>query len=430
MKEKPYINELTGYLKASPTSFHAVSQAQQHLLNASFIQLDEKSSWDDLPPGGYFVTRNDSSLIAFHWNPDQLNGFKIMGAHTDSPGLKIKPNPAIENSNCLQLGVEVYGGPLLSPWFDRELSIAGQVFYYDENSVLRNALIDFKKPVAIIPSLAIHLDRQANKGREINKQSDLIPLVGIADDFAPGFGQRVQDQLLAEHPNSSLAEVVDFDLFLYDPSPPSTTGFDLQLLTGGRLDNLLSCFAGVKALVTAQQPGNAMVVLYDHEEIGSVSAAGAQGTFLADVLARLCKNQENLKNTLARSFFISADNAHAVHPNFPDKHDPHHMPKLNGGVVIKYNANLRYATSAKTAAIFRRLSLDSQVPVQEFVMRNDMTCGSTIGPVTSASLGIDTVDVGIPTLAMHSIRETAACTDCLSLYTIMHRFFSESQDKR
>jgi len=423
MQEKQYLNALTDFLQASPTPFHAVAQAKLLFQENNFVELHEGSSWRTLDTGKYFVSRNDTSLIAFCWNPENEKKINMAGAHTDSPCLKIKPSPIVDQHNCLQLGVEVYGGALLHPWFDRELTIAGQVCFLDKRDNLQKELIHFRNAVAIIPSLAIHLDREANKSGEINKQKHLVPLVGLSSDFAKGFQVRLIEQLHQEHPQACATEIVDFELFVCDAAPPCFTGFSGELITASRLDNLLSCYACVQGIIHADISHNSLIVLNDHEEVGSVSTSGAQGSFLHDVLSRLLNDEERKQRVLHNSFFISADNAHAVHPNFSNKHDPQHMPVLGGGIVIKFNANQRYATSATTAAQFRQLCSRSQVALQEFVMRSDMTCGSTIGPTTAASLGVDTVDVGIPTLAMHSIRETAACNDCWLLYRVLKTFF-------
>jgi len=428
MKEKQYISSQLNYLKASPTPFHAVAAALRLLEDSGFIRLFEKTPWSSLAKGKYFVTRNDSSLIAFTWDETCTGKLHIAGAHLDSPGLKIKPRPVREKHHCLQLGVEVYGGALLAPWFDRDLSIAGRVCCHQDNDTLHTPLIDFKRAIGIIPSLAIHFDREANKGRKINKQTDLVPVIGLTDNFSGGFYALLKDQLLKEHPEYADAEILDFDLFLYDVTPPLLTGLHEELLTGSRLDNLLSCHACLQGLISTGQQANSLIILNDHEEVGSLSTTGAQGSFLEDILSRLYKNPIERQQVLRKSLFISADNAHAVHPNFDDKHDPQHLPVLNGGPVIKYNANQRYATNARTAAQFRMFCHLAEVPVQEFVMRSDMACGSTIGPMTSAALGIDTVDVGIPTLAMHSIRETAAKSDCWFLFRALQKFFSAEKN--
>ena len=427
MQQKQYISGLIDFLWASPTAFHAVSSATELLTQNGFTRLYEEQAWNQLPGGKYFVTRNDSSLIAFTWPAAKGSpSLQMVGAHTDSPCLKVKPNPVQENQNYLQLGVEVYGGALLAPWFDRELSLAGRVCWHDSDNTLKSSLIDFKRPIGIIPSLAIHLDREANKKREINKQTDLVPILGLTDEAHDGFLKILQEQVCIEHPNLANPDITDHELFFYDANPPVLTGLAGEFITGSRLDNLLSCFAAVQALLAPDAAENCLIILNDHEEVGSVSASGAQGPFLRDILERLLPETDNRQATLRNSLLISADNAHAVHPNFAAKHDPQHLPQMNHGPVIKLNANQRYATNARTAGRFRMLCSKAGVPVQDFVMRNDMACGSTIGPLTAAEIGVDTVDVGIPSLAMHSIRETAACKDCWHLYQVLQTFFSRN----
>ncbi len=425
MQQSQYLTALLNFIQASPTAFHAVSESIQLLEHNGFTRLHEEHVWQPLPAGKYFVSRNDSSLIAFTWSAGQENRpLQIIGAHADSPCLKVKPNPVQENQNCLQLGVEVYGGALLAPWFDRELSLAGRVCWHDVDNLPQTAWVDFKRPIGIIPSLAIHLDRKANKGREINKQTDLVPILGLTDEMADGFDAILLQQLTSEHPQEDTPGITDFDLFFYDATPPACTGLHHEFITGARLDNLLSCHAALQALLKADIDTHCLIILNDHEEVGSVSSSGAQGPFLRDTLERLLPDVEQRKTILAASFCISADNAHAVHPNFAAKHDPQHLPLMNHGPVIKRNANQRYATNGQTAARFRMLCTKADIPVQEFVMRSDMACGSTIGPLTAAEIGVATVDVGIPSLAMHSIRETAACSDCWSLYKVLRTFFS------
>lgn len=429
MKKKLYIQSLLNFLQTSATPFHASINVQKILKKNNFVQLQESELWQTLDQGLYFVTRNDSSLIAFRWNGDGSGKMSIAGAHLDSPCLKLKPKPVLEKNSCLQVGVEVYGGALLAPWFDRELSLAGRVCCLHDDEQLTTALIDFARPIGIIPSLAIHLDRDANKGHEMNKQTELVPIIGLAEGFSDGFYANLHQQLANEHPELTDAAIVDHELFFYDATPPRLIGLENELLTGGRLDNLLSCYACVQGLISADSTDNGIIVLNDHEEVGSMSSGGAQGSFLQDVLARLYEKPEQRQQMASRAFFISADNAHAVHPNYAEKHDPQHVPILGGGLVIKFNANQRYATNANTAARFRLLCNRAKIPVQEFVMRSDMACGSTIGPLTSAATGIDTVDVGIPSLAMHSIRETTASSDCFALYEVLKMFFSEAGEQ-
>jgi aspartyl aminopeptidase len=426
MQQAQYITALIDYLISSPTAFHAVASATKLLTQNGFTRLDEEKIWNRLPAGKYFVTRNDSSLIGFSLRGGNgPTSLQMIGAHTDSPCLKIKPNPV----HYLQLGVEVYGGALLGPWFDRELSLAGRVSWCDSEGALQSALVDFKRPIGIIPSLAIHLDRDANKKREINKQTDLVPIIGLTDDIQDqdGFQKILQKQVCTQYPDLDPPDVTDHELFFYDANPPALTGLASEFITSGRLDNLLSCFAAVQALLAAGPAENCLIILNDHEEVGSVSSCGAQGPFLRDILERLLPEVEKRQTALRSSLLISADNAHGAHPNFADKHDPRHLPQMNHGPVIKINANQRYATNARTAGRFRMLCRRAGVPVQEFVMRNDMACGSTIGPLTAAETGVDTVDVGIASLAMHSIRETAACTDCWYLYRVLQTFFNSGQ---
>ncbi|WP_417912102.1 M18 family aminopeptidase [Candidatus Electronema sp. TJ] len=413
--------ELISFLRSSPTAFHAAASAAALLVEQGFIRLEEQAAWGRLAAGKYFVLRNESSLIGFTWNSS--GPFRMIGAHTDSPSLKLKPNPLRREQGCLQLGVEIYGGALLRPWFDRELSLAGRVAWRDKNGGLSSALLDFQRPLAVIPSLAIHLNREANKQQEMNAQTDMTPLIGLAAETAAAFQELLLEELRRCRPEAEPAGIIDHELFLYDPAPPTLTGLKGEFITGARLDNLVSCFAAAQALRSADSGLNCLIVLNDHEEVGSVSAAGAQGSFLRDVLERLRPDPEERQAALRGSFFISADNAHAVHPNFAAKHDSLHLPQLGKGPVIKFNANQRYATTAASAAAFRQLCAKAEVPVQEFVSRSDMGCGSTIGPLTAAELGVETVDVGIPSLAMHSIRETAASVDCWHLCRVLQTFF-------
>ncbi|CAK8720399.1 M18 family aminopeptidase [Candidatus Electronema halotolerans] len=412
---------LIRFLSTSPTAFHAAAAGAALLETAGFTRLHEQEDWGSLPVGKYFLLRNDSSLIGFTWPGENMaGGLRMIGAHTDSPGLKVKPNPLRREQNCLQLGVEIYGGVLLRPWFDRELSLAGRVCWQDKDGSLCSALLDFQRPVAIIPSLAIHLNREANKQQEVNRQTDIVPLLGLAGAEPADFQQILRDQLRRQQPEAEPVSIIDHELFFYDPAPPARTGLAAEFLVSARLDNLVSCFAALQALLTAE--ANCLIVLNDHEEVGSMSTAGAQGPFLRELLERLLPDAAARQTVLRQSFFISADNAHAVHPNFAAKHDPQHLPKLGLGPVIKFNANQRYATTAASAAKFRQICAQAGVPVQDFVSRSDMGCGSTIGPLTASGIGVETVDVGIPSLAMHSIRETAACADCLHLCAVLRHF--------
>ena len=426
MEETSFIEGLLEFLKQSPTPFHAVDNIHEILKAAGFARLYESDEWDVRPGGSYYVIRNDSSLIAFTMGAQPMTetGLRIVGAHTDSPCLKIKPQPEINKNGYLQLGVEVYGGALLSPWFDRDLSLAGRISYLAVDEHIKHALIDFSYPVAVIPSLAIHLDREVNQNRSINPQTQLAPVVmNLGADQDVDFREILANHMKNQYGDSDIVEVLDYELNLYDTQPPALVGINKEFISGARLDNLLSCYVGLMSFIEAGEDVSCMLVCNDHEEVGSASIAGAQGTFLKSVLQRICGSHEAFGRTIDRSMMISSDNAHGIHPNYADKHDEKHGPILNKGPVIKTNANQRYATNSETSAIFRHLCIRADVPVQSFAMRNDMQCGSTIGPITATEIGVKTLDVGVPQFAMHSIREMAGRDDSYSLYKVFREFY-------
>jgi aspartyl aminopeptidase len=413
---------LVDFLKASPTPFHATRSIASALEAAGYETLDERSAWEIQPGGRYIVTRNDSSIIAIRMGRDINRGIRLVGAHTDSPCLKIKPNPELSRQGFFQLGVEVYGGALLAPWFDRDLSIAGRVTFKAEGR-LQSRLVDFARAVAIIPSLAIHLNREANQGWAINAQNELPPILGqMSTGEQRDFRALLAVQLLEEH-GIQAETVLDYELSFYDTQPAAVLGLDRDFIAAARLDNLLSCFGGLQALINADSDETCMLVCTDHEEIGSTSACGADGPFLEQVLQRIFASGDGFVRSIQRSLMVSADNAHGVHPNYADKHDGNHGPKLNAGPVIKINSNQRYATNSETAAFFRNLCIENDVPVQSFVTRSDMGCGSTIGPITASRLGVRTVDIGLPTFAMHSIRELAGSHDLAHLVKVLQAFY-------
>ena len=437
MQNEVFVNGLIDFIKNAPTPFHAVETMAQILEQHGFKQLDESDQWEiDSTRMGerFYVTRNDSSIIAFQLNQQLVeSGMRMVGAHTDSPCLKVKPNPEIINNNYLQLGVEVYGGALLNPWFDRDLSLAGRVSYLTEDGAIDHQLIDLEKAVAVIPSLAIHLDREANEKRTVNKQKHLPPiLMKLPEsdaDTKPDFKAMLLKLINVDNTTSDLKwtkaeKVLSYELSFYDTQSPAVIGLHDDFIASARLDNLLSCYTGLMALIADDSKQNTLLVCNDHEEVGSMSAAGAQGPFLKSVLQRLCGSDENTSRMIANSVMISADNAHGVHPNFADKHDSNHGPILNNGPVIKVNANQRYASNSQTGALFEHLCELADVPVQSFVVRSDMACGSTIGPITASEIGVKTVDVGVPTFAMHSIRELAGRWDAFYLYRAMKQFFN------
>lgn len=419
---------LIDFLKAAPTPFHATASLAQRLEAAGYSRLDERLSWEVQAGGRYYVTRNDSSIIAIalgRHSPLEA-GLRLVGAHTDSPCLRVKPNPELHKQGFWQLGVEVYGGALLAPWFDRDLSLAGRVTFRRDGKV-ESQLIDFRKAIAVIPNLAIHLNREANQGWTINPQTELPPILAqIANADVGDFRALLAEQLSIEHDLNADA-VLDYELSFYDTQGAAVIGLNDDFIAGARLDNLLSCYAGLQALLTADSEETCVLVCTDHEEVGSSSACGADGPMLEQVLQRLLPAGDGFARCMQKSLLVSADNAHAVHPNYEGKHDDNHGPKLNAGPVIKINSNQRYATNSETAGFFRHLCLENEVPVQSFVTRSDMGCGSTIGPITASRLGVPTVDIGLPTFAMHSIRELAGSQDLAHLVKVLSAFYASPE---
>lgn len=422
---------LCDFIQDSPTPFHAVKNLCQQLHEAGYRRLYEADSWELEAGQKYFVCRNDSSLIAFRTGSgDVLNqGFNIIGAHTDSPCLKVKPQGAQISNTYGQLGVEVYGGVLLNPWFDRDLSLAGRVSYQTGGGDIKACLLDMERPVACIPSLAIHLDREANKSRSINEQKHLPPILAqLQDKKSFDFDALLLSCLRDTLGLGDAEKVLSHELCFYDTQKPALVGFNGDFIAGARLDNLLSCYIGLRALLASDESVPALLVCTDHEEVGSVSAAGAAGSFMEAILERVAesqtegKQQEAKRRLLSQSMLVSTDNAHGIHPNFSDKHDQQHGPLLNDGPVLKINANQRYASNSETLAHFKAVCQKKNVPLQSFVVRTDMACGSTIGPIMAAELGIKTLDIGVPTFAMHSIRELAGARDTQFLLDALSGF--------
>ncbi|WP_311950488.1 M18 family aminopeptidase [Halomonas piscis] len=420
------LDRLRDFLHTSPTPWHATRNMARRLERAGFQRLEETRDWELAAGGRYYVTRNDSSIIAFQLPRSALAALRMIGAHTDSPGLHLKPNASQYAAGWLQLGVQVYGGALLAPWFDRDLGLAGRVHVRHGDGRLESVLLNVDRPVATVPSLAIHLDREANSGRAINPQTQMAPV--LLQSESATLTPLLQAWLVQEHGLDDV-EVVDFELSFYDVQPPALVGVKQELIASARLDNLLSCFAGVEALLECDGEQGALLVANDHEEVGSASACGAQGPFLNDVLRRLNeqvggKSEASLVQLIQSSLMVSCDNAHALHPNFLDKHDEQHGPAINQGPVIKVNASQRYATSSATGALFRDICREAAVPVQAFVTRADMGCGSTIGPITATEVGVPTLDVGVPQWAMHSVRETAGTEDLTYLTRALRSFLN------
>ena len=419
--------ELCGFLARATTPFHAVAEMVQTLDAAGFRPLAEDEEWQLESGGRYYVTRNGSSIIAFGIGRESgpAEGMRMVGAHTDSPCLMVKPSPEKLRQGYFQLGVEVYGGALLNPWFDRDLSLAGRVSFQCEEGQLRTALIDYRDAIATIPSLAIHLDREANKNRSINPQKDIPPvLCQLPDGERSDFRELLHQRLLQEHPDCGVEKVLDYELCFYDTQVAAVIGLRQDFVASARLDNLLSCYTGLEALKQWDENASVLLVCNDHEEVGSLSAAGAQGPFLESVLTRIAGDLSSYAALTERSMMISADNAHGIHPNYADKHDENHGPILNQGPVIKINANQRYASNSETTGLYRMLAAREGVPVQSFVVRTDMACGSTIGPITAGGVGVRTLDVGVPTFGMHSVRELAGTADACNLSKVLRRFYN------
>jgi aspartyl aminopeptidase len=421
------------FLRSSPSPFHAAAALADQLHEAGFVRLREDEYWSLTPGASYYLVRENAGLVAFRLGTGCTaeNGFRVLATHSDSPGLQIKPRADRVSGAYLQLGVEVYGGPLLNPWFDRDLSIAGRVCCRLADGNLQTLLIDFSRPLLVIPSLAVHFDRSANENRTINAQNHMAPIIAQAiNKQLPKFQSILRDQLANHNPELQVEDILGFELFCYDIQQPVFTGLDNEFISAGRLDNLLSCHVAARALVDAGHSHNILLFCANHEENGSVSTSGARGAFLESVLERIVPEPQPRHIALARSFLVSIDNAHAVHPNFRDSSDPQHETLMNGGPVIKINANQRYATNCVSAALFKIFAREAETAVQEFVMRSDMPCGSTIGPLTSARLGVRTVDVGVATLSMHSIRELAGSRDPFLLYKVVRQFLISNTDIR
>jgi aspartyl aminopeptidase len=429
----PLLDDLLGFLADSPTPFHAVASATQRLVGAGFEPITETDSWADLEPGRYTFAHGGSSLFAFVIpEGKRISGFRIVGAHTDSPNLRLKPNAEYKKEGYAQLGVEVYGGVLLNSWLDRDLSLAGRVFVRDADRVVAR-LVRFTRPMLRVAQLAIHLDRDVNEGLKLNRQEHLAPIFGLASDPAKG-GEKDLVALVAEELKVAREQIVGTDLMLYDVVPPAVAGRDDEMIFSARLDNLAMCHAGTRALVDAAPRAASgeivpVLALFDHEEVGSESAYGAHSGFFPRALERIVLgskrgSREDFHRALAGSLCVSADMAHAVHPNYESRHEARHKPVLNGGPVIKVNAQQRYATSGPTAMLFRDLCERSEVPVQYYAHRTDLPCGSTIGPIASTLLGIRTVDVGNPMLSMHSIRELGGAKDPAMMTKVLGAFYA------
>src|SRR5574343_562035 len=408
--------DLLDFIDASPSPWHAVHTCEQRLQAAGFTRLDETERWALQSGGKHYVVRGGSAIIAFVVGSAGLaeTGLRIVGAHTDSPGLRIKPKPAEDVAGMVRLGVEVYGGPILATFADRDLSLAGRVNVRTPGG-FATRLVRFTEPLLRLPNLAIHMNREVNEnGLKFNKQTELPLLLGISEDGTKAearFRQPIANLL-----DVAAEDLLTWELNAYDTQKGSFWGTDREFIANSQLDNLASCHAALNALLATRKPqATCLCAFFDHEEIGSESAVGAGGSFVSDVISRIASSasldEEDQRRMLARSFFISADMAHGWHPNFPAAYEPCHHAMVNAGPVIKSNANQRYSTNADTAARFMAICAQAGVPCQQYAHRTDLGCGSTIGPIVASRLGVPSVDVGSPMWAMHSIRESAGVLD-------------------
>ncbi len=422
--------DLLDFIDASPSPWHAVQTCESRLTAAGFQPLDEAERWTLNAGDRRYVVRGGSSIIAFIVGnqPAATTGLRMIGAHTDSPGLRLKPKPAEDMVGLVRLGVEVYGGPILATFADRDLSLAGRVNVRVLGG-FESRLVRFTEPLLRLPNLAIHMNREVNEnGLKFNKQTELPLLLGISEDGTKAearFRQPIAAALCVE-PD----DLLTWELNAYDTQKGAFWGVDREFVANSQLDNLASCHAAVSALLATREPAaTCLCAFFDHEEVGSESATGAGGSFVADVLSRLAGcaglDSEDQRRMLAQSFFISADMAHGWHPNFPAAYEPCHHALVNAGPVIKSNANQHYSTSAETAARFMAICEKAGVPCQQYAHRTDLGCGSTIGPIVASRLGIPSVDVGSPMWAMHSIRESAGVLDHGYMIAALTTTFSE-----
>ena len=429
--EKKLALELVDFLYDSPSACHGVKATQKILDENGFIEIKETDKWDLQAKGKYYVIKNDSALIAFEVGTGDIEeaGLRLIGAHTDVPGFRIKPNPQmISEGKYVKLNTEVYGGPILHTWFDRPLSIAGKVSLKGASPLKpETRLVNINKPLLIIPSLAIHMNREVNEGFKINRQVDTLPLLGLINDKLEKEDYLMN--ILAEELQVNKEDILNFELGLYEYEKGMLIGMNEELISSGRFDDLWMVYAGIKALVDSRENAATKVMIcIDNEEIGSLTAEGANSTLLNNILERIAlglgKDREGYYRTLANSIMISADLAHAVHPNLGDKHDPTNRPVLEGGPVLKIAASGSYSTDSFNGAVFAGVCEAAGVPFQKFVNRSDVRGGTTIGPVTAANLTIPVIDMGAPVLGMHSIRELASVKD--NYYTVKEftEFFS------
>lgn len=434
MTAQQHVEHLLDFIDASPSPWHAVASVETAIQKFHFVRLDETTKWQLQAGGRYYVVRDDSSIVLFvvGRKAPAESGFKIVGAHTDSPGFRIRPNGATVNDGLARLGVEIYGGPILATFTDRDLSLAGRISFLDDNKQLMHKPVRFDQPLLRLPNLAIHMNRGVNEdGLKLHKQNEL-PLL-FAQLTAEQLPKPYFLELLAHASGIDVARILSWDLAVYDTQKGAFWGANQEFYTDSQIDNLASCHAALQALLdkTVLESAQSTLVcaFFDHEEIGSESHIGAGGSFLTDVLQRIhiatATEREDSARAMAQSFLISADMAHAYQPNFPAAYDADHRVFVNKGPVIKSNANRRYSSESVSIARFIQWCEEAGVPHQRYTHRSDLPCGSTIGPIASAKLGIRSVDVGCPMWAMHSVRESAGVQDHSYMIKVLRRFFGD-----
>ncbi|MDD4914340.1 MAG: M18 family aminopeptidase [Methylococcales bacterium] len=424
---------LLDFIDASPSPWHAVASIEQKLQAFGFQRLHENAGWSLDRGGRYYVVRDDSSIVIFvpGRKPLAETGFKILGAHTDSPGLRLKPNPLLHSDSMQRLALEIYGGPILASFTDRDLSLAGRLAYLNDDGGISSRLLHFEQPLLRLPNLAIHMNRTVNEdGLKLDKQSELAAILSIVmDEQLP---EPYFHTLLAQASGIDAERILSWDMTVYDTQKGSFWGVDEMFYADSQLDNLASCHAALSALLdetTLCSDATLVCAFFDHEEVGSESCKGAAGSFLPDILHRIAHAADTgpdaLPRAIANSFMISADMAHAYQPNYPASYEPGHKVIVNRGPAIKINANHRYTTECVSEAQFIRYCRQANVPYQKYAHRGNLPCGSTIGPITAGKLGIRSVDVGSPMWAMHSIRESAGVLDHHYMILALQCFFRD-----